>query len=47
VALGDSQPLWLGYWLLAKAKAGKSQTKVTRKRAATISVNRQEEFVIF
>jgi hypothetical protein len=29
VALDGSQPLWLGCWLLAKAKAGKSSTKST------------------
>jgi hypothetical protein len=29
VALDDSQPLWLGCWLLAKAKVGKSLTKGT------------------
>jgi hypothetical protein len=29
VALNDTQPLWLGCWLLAKAKVGKSPTKGT------------------
>jgi hypothetical protein len=29
VTLGDSQPLWLGCWLLAKAKAAKNSTKGT------------------
>jgi hypothetical protein len=29
VALSGSQPLWLGFWLLTKAKEGKSPTKGT------------------
>jgi hypothetical protein len=30
MTLDGSQPLWLGYWLLGKAKAGKSLTKGTQ-----------------
>jgi hypothetical protein len=32
VALDGNQPLWLGCWLLVKAKAGKSPTKGTLRK---------------
>jgi hypothetical protein len=32
VALDGNQPLWLGCWLLVKAKAGKSPTKGTLRQ---------------